>query len=103
MVKTLQTLYGVPGEEFYTAALDLAQVQFECCGIDGAGDYESSLWQVQGLARKELVIPLTCCDLENKKEKYSHMDPKPWNTTLCESPTQHDYLKFRHAKVSLFI
>lgn len=103
MVKTLQGYYGIPGEEQFTAAMDLAQVKFECCGINTSINYDTSLWKLQGLGKKELTVPLTCCHLENKEDKWAYLDPKPINTTLCQALQLHDYEKHRYIDVSKII
>lgn len=99
MVKTLQGYYGIPGEEQFTAAMDLAQVKFECCGINTSINYDTSLWKLQGLGKKELTVPLTCCHLENKSDKWAYLDPVPVNTTLCQALLEHDYEKHRYVDV----
>ncbi|XP_063695594.1 tetraspanin-11 [Culicoides brevitarsis] len=97
MVKTLQGYYGIPGEEQFTAAIDLAQVKFQCCGINTSINYDTSMWKLQeGLGKKELTVPLTCCHLSNKDDRDAYLDPKPVNTTLCQALQLHDYEKHRY-------
>ncbi|XP_052861344.1 CD151 antigen [Anopheles cruzii] len=96
MVKALQGSYGVPGHEQFTAAMDLAQTIFECCSINTSINYDTSLWKLQSLGKKELTVPLTCCKLENRFEFSAYLDPIPINSTLCQALQAHDYEKSRH-------
>ncbi|XP_041781616.1 CD151 antigen-like isoform X1 [Anopheles merus] len=96
MVKTLQANYGVPGNEQFTAAMDLAQTIFECCAINTSINYDTSLWKLQSLGNKELTVPLTCCKLMNRFEFTAYLDPVPLNATLCQALQTQDYEKSRH-------
>lgn len=99
MVKTVQELYGISGGEQFTAAMDLAQVQFECCGVNGSVDYEASVWKQDGLGKKELTVPLTCCHLQNTDDKYAYLDPLPMNNTFCQALSEHDHGGYRFIEV----
>ncbi|XP_053687450.1 CD151 antigen [Sabethes cyaneus] len=96
MVKALQGSYGVPGYEQFTAAMDLAQTIFECCAVNTAINYDTSLWKLQSLGKKELTVPLTCCRLQNRYEFSAYLDPIPTNLTLCQALQPHDYEASRH-------
>ncbi|XP_058458271.1 CD151 antigen-like isoform X3 [Malaya genurostris] len=96
MVKALQGSYGVPDHEQFTAAMDLAQTIFECCAINTAINYDTSLWKLQSLGKKELTVPLTCCKLQNRYEFSAYLDPIPTNLTLCQALQSHDYESSRH-------
>ncbi|XP_055625082.1 CD151 antigen [Toxorhynchites rutilus septentrionalis] len=96
MVKALQGSYGVPGHEQFTAAMDLAQTIFECCAINTAINYDTALWKLQSLGKKELTVPLTCCKLQNRYEYGAYLDPIPRNLTLCQALQPHDYEGHRH-------
>lgn len=100
MVKALQGSYGVPGHEQFTAAMDLAQTIFECCAINTAINYDTALWKLQSLGKKELTVPLTCCKLQNRYEYGAYLDPIPRNLTLCQALQPHDYEGNRHLDVS---
>lgn len=99
MVRTVQEYYGISGEEQFTAAMDLAQVKFECCGVNGSINYENSVWKLEGLGKKELTVPLTCCHLQNIYEKYSYLDPVPVNNTFCQALNEHDHESYRYIEV----
>ncbi|XP_035789020.1 CD151 antigen-like [Anopheles albimanus] len=96
MVKALQGSYGVPGHEQFTAAMDLAQTIFECCAINTSINYDTSLWKLQSLGKKELTVPITCCKLQNRYEFSAYLDPIPVNATLCQALQANDYEKSRH-------
>uniref|UniRef100_A0A182JWN9 Tetraspanin n=1 Tax=Anopheles christyi TaxID=43041 RepID=A0A182JWN9_9DIPT len=96
MVKALQANYGVPGNEQFTAAMDLAQTIFECCAINTSINYDTSLWKLQSLGKKELTVPLTCCKLVNRFDFTAYLDPAPINVTLCQALQTQDYEKYRH-------
>ncbi|ETN57759.1 tetraspanin [Anopheles darlingi] len=96
MVKALQGSYGVPGHEQFTAAMDLAQTIFECCAINTSINYDTSLWKLQSLGKKELTVPITCCKLQNRYEFSAYLDPIPVNATLCQALQVNDYEKSRH-------
>lgn len=103
MVKILQGSYGVPGNEHYTIAVDFAQTYLDCCAINDSINYDTSLWRLQRLGKKELTVPLTCCNLMNKFEHsfQSYLDPVPINTTLCQSLEPQEFSKSRHLEVTV--
>ncbi|XP_039295308.1 tetraspanin-11 isoform X2 [Nilaparvata lugens] len=78
-----QRNYGVPGREQFTAAVDLVQTKFECCGVQGAGDYSTTWWRLRELAAPDLLVPLSCCIQSDAREK-SFLDPAPLNKTMCQ-------------------
>ncbi|KAL2725674.1 Tetraspanin-11 [Vespula squamosa] len=95
LIRALQRSYAVPGREQFTAALDLAQTTFSCCGINGSNNYGTSWWRLQEVGRRELVVPLTCCTLNNANETDSFLNPEPANLTLCQAlnPAEHQYAR----------
>lgn len=96
MVKVLQGSYGVPGKEQLTAAIDMAQTQFECCAINSNINYDTSLWRLQSYGQRDWPVPLTCCHLSNRFEPNAYLDPKPVNLTQCQSLQRHIYEQGRH-------
>ncbi|GAB0090175.1 Tetraspanin [Sergentomyia squamirostris] len=96
MVRALQGSYGVPGREQFTAAMDLAQTLFKCCAISSDINYDTSLWRLQGFGHRELTVPLTCCALQNSRDRNAYLGPKPINLSLCQSLQRHEYQSFRH-------
>ncbi|XP_059622300.1 tetraspanin-11 [Phlebotomus argentipes] len=96
MVRALQGSYGVPGKEQFTAAMDLAQTLFKCCAISSDINYDTSLWRLQGFGHRELTVPLTCCVLQNSRDRNAYLGPKPINLSLCQSLQRHEYQSFRH-------
>ncbi|KAI4457427.1 tetraspanin [Holotrichia oblita] len=93
--KSLQKSYGIAGEEQFTAAIDLAQTLFNCCGVQSANEYDTSFWRLQSLG-PSLAVPLTCCRLENAKSHNAYLDPHPINTTLCQTLEKDLQQGFRH-------
>ncbi|XP_076380569.1 uncharacterized protein LOC117228360 isoform X4 [Megalopta genalis] len=95
LIRALQRSYAVPGREQFTAALDLAQTTFACCGINGSSNYGTSWWRLQEVGRRELVVPLSCCTLNNANETDSFLNPEPANLTLCQAlnPAEHQYAR----------
>ncbi|XP_018353522.1 PREDICTED: uncharacterized protein LOC108755165 [Trachymyrmex septentrionalis] len=95
LIRALQRSYAVPGREQFTAALDLAQTIFACCGINGSSNYGTSWWRLQEVGRRELVVPLSCCTLNNANETSSFLNPEPANLTLCQAlnPAEHQYAR----------
>lgn len=100
MERALQGSYGVPGREQLTIAMDLAQTQFNCCGINGNVNYDTSLWRLQGYGQRDWTVPLTCCQLIDQGIAGSHLDPQPVNFTMCQSLERHEYDQARHKDVS---
>jgi hypothetical protein len=82
--------------------MDLAQTLFECCAVNSAINYDTSLWKLQSLGQRDLTVPLTCCKLMNRSEKNSYLDPKPMNLTQCQALQIHDYESSRHLEVLLY-
>ncbi|XP_012279594.1 tetraspanin-17 [Orussus abietinus] len=96
LVRALQRSYAVPGREQFTAALDLAQTMFACCGINGSNNYGTSWWRLQEVGRRELVVPLSCCLLNNTYEVESFLNPQPMNLTLCQALNPAEHQQARH-------
>ncbi|CAL7945184.1 unnamed protein product [Xylocopa violacea] len=95
LIRALQRSYAVPGREQFTAALDLVQTTFACCGINGSSNYGTSWWRLQEIGRRELVVPLSCCALSNVNQTDSFLNPEPANLTLCQAlnPAEHQYAR----------
>lgn len=75
--------------------------QFACCGINGSSNYGTSWWRLQEVGRRELVVPLSCCTLNNVNQTDSFLNPEPANLTLCQAlnPAEHQYA--RHTTVRI--
>nr|CAD7409752.1 unnamed protein product [Timema cristinae] len=99
LVEALQRRYGVPGKDQFTAAVDLAQTMFQCCGIGGAVDYDTSWWRLRELGQRELVVPHSCCLLSNPPDDdRAFLDPRPLNVTTCQSEVKGIYSLARHTE-----
>ncbi|PSN31531.1 hypothetical protein C0J52_21281 [Blattella germanica] len=99
LAESLQRTYGVPGKDQFTAAIDLAQTIFQCCGISGSIDYDVSWWRLRDLGQPELFIPRSCCVLSNSKDDTkAFLDPHPVNMTACQSVDQGLYQSARHTE-----
>ncbi|XP_032596996.1 uncharacterized protein LOC6568824 [Drosophila grimshawi] len=85
MVKALQRNYGVPGQEQFTNAMDLAQTRFGCCGMRSSVDYDTALWRLQGYGQRNWAVPLSCCVLSNAPQPLAFLDPQPANESQCQS------------------
>ncbi|GBM73436.1 hypothetical protein AVEN_113037-1 [Araneus ventricosus] len=70
---------------------------FNCCGIFGPQDYEGSAWMTQDLGKGDAVAK-TCCILSNG----DHLDPKPLNSSWCQSDKPAESSQFRHEEVTAF-
>ncbi|OXU29298.1 hypothetical protein TSAR_008744 [Trichomalopsis sarcophagae] len=95
LLRALQRSYALPGREQFTAAIDLAQTSFSCCGINSSSNYGTSWWRLQELGRRELVVPLSCCFLNNSFDPDGFLNPEPRNLTLCQSlnPVEHQHAR----------
>ncbi|XP_026686000.1 tetraspanin-11-like [Diaphorina citri] len=93
-----QRNYGVPGREQYTAAIDLAQTKFECCGINSGKDFMTSWWRLRELAAPNLLVPLSCCHPDPKNPDQSFLDPQPLNETLCQDKQPDNYILARYTE-----
>ncbi|KAF5292757.1 hypothetical protein FQR65_LT11165 [Abscondita terminalis] len=98
LVTSLQSNYGVSGQEQFTAAIDLTQTKFNCCGISSANEYDTSLWRLQALGPNKLAVPLTCCILSNFHEDQSYLNPNPINSSLCQALEFVRHEGLRHNK-----
>ncbi|XP_012255719.1 CD82 antigen-like [Athalia rosae] len=103
LVRALQRSYAVPGKEQFTAALDLAQTSFSCCGINGSSNYGTSWWRLQEVGRRDLVVPLSCCTLNNTLQFDSFLNPEPTNLTLCQTlnPAEHQHARHTQGCIGL--
>ncbi|XP_045461051.1 CD151 antigen [Harmonia axyridis] len=97
LTKSVQGRFGKESEEEFTAAVDLAQTMFQCCGIESANEYDTSLWRLQSLSHS-LAVPLTCCKLSNFNDTKSYLNPIPMNTSLCQALEVSRHEKYRHLK-----
>ncbi|XP_058800814.1 tetraspanin-3-like [Phymastichus coffea] len=97
LMRALQRSYALPGREQFTAALDLAQTAFSCCGVNGSSNYGTSWWRLQELGRRELVVPLSCCALNNAREQDGFLNPDPRNVTLCQALNPAEHQLARHS------
>lgn len=95
MVRALQANYGVPGQEQFTAAMDMAQTRFKCCGITNDMNYDTSMWHLQGYGQSDWIVPFTCCRLSNQMEKFAYLDPLPLNGSQCQTLQKFEYEKSR--------
>ncbi|RZC42491.1 tetraspanin-11 [Asbolus verrucosus] len=95
LTKSLQRNYGNVGQEQFTAAIDLAQTLFNCCGVESANEYDTSLWRLQALGAS-LAIPLTCCKLDNYNLSKAYLNPKPINSSLCQALELNRHEGYRH-------
>ncbi|KAK9879286.1 hypothetical protein WA026_004137 [Henosepilachna vigintioctopunctata] len=100
LTKAVQGNYGKEDQEEFTAAIDLAQTMFQCCGVESANEYDTSLWRLQTLSHS-LAVPLTCCKLINQNQTKSHLNPIPANTTLCQALEVSRHERHRHLKVNI--
>lgn len=77
--------------------------QFACCGINGSSNYGTSWWRLQEVGRRELVVPLSCCTLNNVNQTDSFLNPEPANLTLCQAlnPAEHQYARHTTVRISL--
>ncbi|KAJ8965913.1 hypothetical protein NQ317_014101 [Molorchus minor] len=70
-------------------------VQFNCCGIESANEYDTSLWRLQALG-PSLAVPLTCCRLENTNHSRAYLNPIPINSNLCQALERNRHDGYRH-------
>ncbi|KAH8379004.1 hypothetical protein KR009_002578 [Drosophila setifemur] len=101
MVRALQAHYGVPGQEQFTNAMDLAQARFGCCGMKSSLDYDTSLWRLQNYGQRNWPVPLSCCVLKNAPQPLAYLDPKPANESLCQSLERSSYERERFTESCL--
>ncbi|ENN82984.1 hypothetical protein YQE_00655, partial [Dendroctonus ponderosae] len=100
LVKTVQRNYGSTGEDQLTAAVDLVQTSFNCCGINSANEYDTSLWRLQGRS-PPFAIPLTCCVLKNLQDDRSYLNLLPINVLRCQALEKNRHEGYRHTTVRL--
>ncbi|XP_034478740.1 uncharacterized protein LOC117784981 [Drosophila innubila] len=101
MIKALQRNYGVPGQEQFTNAMDLAQTRFGCCGMRSSLDYDTSLWRLQSYGQRNWPVPLSCCVLANAPQPLAFLDPKPANESQCQSLERPVYERERYTESCL--
>lgn len=78
----------------FSLGLDVAQLQFECCGIDNYMDFLSATrWQ----DRKNTsdIIPLTCCKFTNKESFYKDVNSLNMDDTSCQTSPSDENSNFR--------
>lgn len=78
----------------FSLGLDVAQLQFECCGIDNYMDFLSATrWQ----DRKNTsdIIPLTCCKFINKESFYKDVNSLNMDDTSCQTSPSDENSNFR--------
>ncbi|XP_063530462.1 CD151 antigen [Cydia strobilella] len=90
-VGALQTYYAVPDYEHFTAALDLAQTELQCCGMTDARNYDLSVWQLRRLGPRGMAVPPSCCV---QAPPASHLNPAPRDAERCQEAAP--IAQFRH-------
>ncbi|CAG9859305.1 unnamed protein product [Phyllotreta striolata] len=95
LMRAIQRNYGIRDQEEFTAAVDLAQTELNCCGVDSANEYDTSYWRLQAL-RPSLAVPLTCCKLSNINQPKSYLNPSPTSLPLCQALERNRHEGFRH-------
>ncbi|XP_049865369.1 tetraspanin-1 [Pectinophora gossypiella] len=88
----LQAYYAVPDYEQFTASVDLAQTQLECCGITDARNYDMSLWQLRRLGPRGMAVPPSCC--VQRAGLVSHLNPAPLNNSRCQELTPDPHYRY---------
>lgn len=60
--KAVKTSYGgsSTSDKAFTKSIDYVQKKFKCCGIDKAGDWNSSTWYGKQTGVKN-AVPVSCC------------------------------------------
>ncbi|XP_045112702.1 CD151 antigen-like isoform X3 [Portunus trituberculatus] len=96
LTERLKAHYAAPGHETFTLAVDYVQYQLQCCGVGGPEDWKESTWFLEGVGGTGRVVPLTCCSLHLAPAAY--VNPKPLNTTLCQSDEPIAQQIARHQK-----
>ena len=96
----LRVEFNTAGGEAFSRAVDLAQVTWSCCGINGPEDYNSSLWRQD---QKEdgasgLVVPLSCCILNQPQ---SYLSPVPKDLGKCQNVSSSALAHSRHLEVQM--
>ncbi|KAI8425504.1 hypothetical protein MSG28_011337 [Choristoneura fumiferana] len=81
----------MPDYEHFTAALDLAQTELECCGMTDARNFDMSVWQLRRLGPRGAAVPPSCCV---QRAPASHLNPAPRNATRCQELAPNP--EFRH-------
>lgn len=67
--------------------------------MSGGADYHASWWRLRELGQRDLLVPLSCCELDNADDADGFLDPRPSNLTLCQS-LQHEAARpHRHMEV----
>ncbi|CAG0905358.1 unnamed protein product [Darwinula stevensoni] len=74
--------------------LDFAQFKFQCCGMDGPGDWEGSAWKKEGLGGSGMQVPYTCC--AHDPTPMGYLNPMPKNVTFCQSTDAAKYSVSRY-------
>ncbi|XP_061177761.1 tetraspanin-18-like [Saccostrea echinata] len=80
----------------FSLGLDVAQIQFECCGIDNYMDFLSATkWQ--DTKNASTIIPLTCCRFANKGAYYTDYQGLILKDPSCETSPSDQNSNFRKA------
>ena len=88
--------FNMAGGEAFSRAVDLAQVTWSCCGIVGPEDYNASLWRRDEREDGGLVVPLSCCILNQPQ---SYLSPVPKHLGKCQNVSSPPQAPTRHLEV----
>lgn len=77
-------------------------LQFGCCGIESANEYDTSLWRLQALG-PSLAVPRSCCRLANFDQPRAYLNPEPLDSNLCQALEPHRHQGYRHVIVRMII
>ena len=92
----LKVEFNMAGGEAFSRAVDLAQVTWSCCGIVGPEDYNTSLWRREEREDGGLVVPLSCCILNQPQ---SYLSPVPKHLGKCQNVSSPAVAPTRHLEV----
>ncbi|PVD32543.1 hypothetical protein C0Q70_07983 [Pomacea canaliculata] len=94
----------ITSDDQFSRAMDFAQVEFQCCGVNSWQDYNlTTNWTV----RSSAVVPLTCCILDRdayRKENFYVLQdmacarsPNSTNSNIDTKVVEGEWRNVRHA------
>ncbi|CAB3224997.1 unnamed protein product [Arctia plantaginis] len=93
-IGALQSYYALPDYEHFTAAVDLAQTELQCCGMTDARNYDMSTWQLRRLGPRGMAVPLSCC--VQYEDTVSYLNPAPVNASRCQEVQPNPSFRYVH-------
>lgn len=85
----------LPSHNRFTSSVNYAQIYLQCCGVDSYTNFwGAEEWNQTTVSGEKMVVPLSCCKLNNRLEVLAEAVPPSFvNGTCTVNPTDENSYK----------